>query len=52
MLFVLKEIAERSLLKLMLVVCFVVQRDLDFTIDLDFHGELTELVDTMQYKMR
>jgi protein arginine N-methyltransferase 1 len=27
-------------------------RDLDFTIDLDFHGELSELVDTMQYKMR
>jgi len=28
------------------------QRDLDFTIDLDFHGELSEIVDTMQYKMR
>lgn len=49
---VLKEIAERSVLAMMLVVCCVVQRDLDFTIDLDFHGELTELVDTMQYKMR
>jgi len=27
-------------------------RDLDFTIDLDFHGQLSELVDTMSYKMR
>jgi len=35
-----------------LVVRFVAQRDLDFTIDLDFHGELSELADTMQYKMR
>ena len=31
---------------------FVFQRDLDFTIDLDFHGELSQLVNTMHYKMR
>jgi protein arginine N-methyltransferase 1 len=27
-------------------------RDLDFTIDLDFHGELSELKESMRYKMR
>ena len=28
------------------------QRDLDFTIDLDFHGQLSEVVESMHYKMR
>lgn len=37
--------------ELMLIV-YCAQRDLDFTVDLDFHGELSELVDTMHYKMR
>ena len=36
----------------MMVLYFLPQRDLDFTIDLDFHGELSELVETMHYKMR
>lgn len=30
----------------------VFQRDLDFTIDLDFHGELSEVTTTLNYKMR
>lgn len=28
------------------------QRDLDFSIDIDFHGEMSEMVDTIPYKMR
>lgn len=31
---------------------FHLQRDLDFTIEVDFKGELSEMKETMQYKMR
>lgn len=31
---------------------FPLQRDLDFTIEVDFKGELSEMKETMQYKMR
>ena len=31
---------------------FVFQRDLDFNIDIDFRGELTEMVESNSYKMR
>ncbi|PVD34029.1 hypothetical protein C0Q70_05291 [Pomacea canaliculata] len=30
----------------------LIKRDLDFTIDLDFHGELSEVTTTLNYKMR
>lgn len=33
-------------------VFFPLQRDLDFTIEVDFKGELSEMKETMQYKMR
>ena len=40
----------------MTVVCwhfmFALQRDLDFSVDIDFRGELSELVQTNHYKMR
>lgn len=31
---------------------YLFQRDLDFSIDVDFRGELSELVESYQYKMR
>ena len=30
----------------------LLQRDLDFTLDVDFHGELSEMIASMTYKMR
>lgn len=34
------------------LVCFCLQRDLDFTVDIDFKGQLCEMSKTSEYRMR
>ena len=35
-----------------LTCCFDLQRDLDFTVDIDFRGQLCEMSKTLEYRMR